>query len=220
MAPVSPGVKTRPYDSTRRRQAAARRRERVLAAARELFTSRGYAGTTMADVAAAAGVALDTVYALVGPKPQLFRLLVESAISGEDEGVPVLERDYIGPLLEEPTAAGKLEIYVDAIAEMQSRLAPLFQVLQAAADEASELGQIWSELLERRARNMPLLVEELARTGSVRADLSVQEAADDIWVLNSTEVYCLLVRTRGWTLRRYRRWLHSRLSRLLLDSEE
>ena len=42
----------------------------------------------MPAIADASGIALDTVYATVGKKPALFRLLVEMAISGQDEAVP------------------------------------------------------------------------------------------------------------------------------------
>jgi hypothetical protein len=70
----------------------------------------------------------------------------------------------------------------------------------------------------RRAANMPLLVEELAARGALRAGLSIREAADDIWALNSTEMYALLVRTRGWSDRQYRTWLSSRLGLLLFGN--
>ena len=87
-------VKARPYHAPRRQAQARRTRRAILdAAASQLFVERGYAATTMSAVAEAAGVALDTVYAAVGPKPVLFRLLVETAISGTEEPVPALERD-------------------------------------------------------------------------------------------------------------------------------
>ena len=85
---VDPRVKStsRPYNVARRRAAAQRTRRAILDAATRLFIERGYAATTVADIAVAAGVALDTIYAVVGRKPTLFRLLVETAISGTDAG--------------------------------------------------------------------------------------------------------------------------------------
>ena len=85
----------RSYDSSRRKAAAAATRHRILGEARRLFIERGYEATTIAAIAAAAGVAPDTVYATVGRKPVLFRLLVEAAISGTSEAVPALEREYV-----------------------------------------------------------------------------------------------------------------------------
>jgi hypothetical protein len=70
---------------------------------------------------------LDTVYATVGKKPTLFRLLVEAVISGHNEAVPAEERDYVHAIRAEPDAARKLQIYAAAARSIQPRLAPFFQ---------------------------------------------------------------------------------------------
>src|SRR4051812_33039545 len=85
----------RGYRSPRRIEQAAETRRAVLAAARELFVNSGYNATTVAQIAAHAGVSLDTVYAAVGRKPQLLRELVETSISGADRAIPGEERDYV-----------------------------------------------------------------------------------------------------------------------------
>src|SRR3954470_15128365 len=89
------GKRTRTYRSARRSAQALATRRTVLDAARELFVARGYLASTVADIAATAGVAVDTVYAAVGPKPVLLRELVETALSGMDVAVPAEERDYV-----------------------------------------------------------------------------------------------------------------------------
>lgn len=209
-------VKPRRYDTSRRREAAARTRHAILEAAQQLFLANGYAATTMNEVAATAGVALDTVYATIGPKPQLFRLLIEAAISGTDEELPILQRDYVPAIRAAPTAAAKLAVYAEAIGRIQRRLAPLFHALQAAGAADAELAALWDGLLRRRAQNMPLLVDELARTGELREDLSRRAAADLIWAINSTEIYILMTRTRALPHARYAPWLAATLQRLLL----
>src|SRR5262245_10827869 len=85
----------RAYHAPRRLAQAAATRAAILAAARKVFIARGYRAATVADIAAEAAVAVDTVYATVGRKPALLRELVETAISGEDEAVPAEERDYV-----------------------------------------------------------------------------------------------------------------------------
>ena len=70
---------TRPYRSARRSAAAAATRAAVLDAALRLFEQRSYAGTAIADVAAAADVAVTTVYSSVGGKPQLLVALIQDA---------------------------------------------------------------------------------------------------------------------------------------------
>ena len=209
-------VKPRSYHAPRRQEQARRTRRAILAAAGRLFIERGYAATIMTAVAEAAGVALDTVYAAVGAKPVLFRLLVETAISGTDEAVPALERDYVRAIRAEPDPARKLALYAEAVGRIQQRLAPLFQVLQQAAAADAELGALWQEISERRAANMGLLAGELAATGALRPELTVEQAADVLWSMNSPELYLLLVGQRGWDPDRYQRWLADAWQRLLL----
>ena len=89
---VSKEVKARPgkrrYDATRPQAAALETRRAITGAARELFLERGYIATTIAAIAAAAGVSHQTVYATLGPKPAVLRHLIETALSGVDEPIP------------------------------------------------------------------------------------------------------------------------------------
>jgi AcrR family transcriptional regulator len=183
-----------------------------------LFLERGYVAATMPAIAEAAGVALDTVYATAGKKPKLFRLLVETAISGSGDVVPAEERDYVHAVRAEPDARGKLRIYAAAVASIQPRLAPLFRVLQSAAFMEPELEALWREVSTRRAANMRLFVENLAATGCLREDLEVDAAADIIWSLNSPEFYLLLVEQRAWSPQAFQHWLEDAWIRLLLQN--
>jgi AcrR family transcriptional regulator len=210
---------SRSYNAARRRAAAQRTRRAILEAATRLLLERGYVATTVVDIAAAAGVALDTVYAAVGRKSTLFRLLLETAISGTEAAVPAVERDYVAAIRSETQAVRKLELYAQALRAIHARLAPLLRVLQVAAAGDPELATLWSEIAERRARNMHLFVFELASTGALRDDLSHAEAADVIWATNSPELYMLLVYERGWDPDHYAHWLADAWRRLLLRDD-
>jgi AcrR family transcriptional regulator len=207
---------SRPYNTAGRRANAQRTRRAILEPAARLFVERGYLGTTVADVATAAGVALDTIYAVVGRKPTLFRLLIESAISGTEAPVPADERDYVIAIQAETQAARKLELYAQAMRSIHLRLAPLLRVLQVAAPADPELAAVWSEIAERRARNMRMFVADVAGTGALRPDISVEDAADVIWATNSHELYALLVHERRWDPDHYADWLADAWQRLLL----
>jgi AcrR family transcriptional regulator len=209
--------KKRAYDSSARRAAAQMTRHSILECARRLFLEKGYAATTMPAIAHAAEVALDTVYAAIGTKAHLFRLLVEAALSGKDEAVAADERDYVRAIRAEPDAARKLQIYASALGEIQPRLAPLFQVLQAAAPLEVDLKALWQEISRRRAANMRLLAESLIATGRVRADLSPSMVADILWSMNSPEFYLLFVEQRGWRAEAFGLWLGDAWIRLLLE---
>jgi AcrR family transcriptional regulator len=212
---VPPTVNGRTYDNSARANASRARRAEVLAAARLLFLDRGYVRTTMAAVAKEARVALDTVYELVGRKPDLFRLLIETAISGRDQVVPAHERDYVRRIQSEATAVGKLQIYAASLPAIMGRLAPLVTVVQAAASAEPALADLWHDIAERRATNMRQFATELRDTGQLA--VPVEEAADIIWATNSPELYALLVQQRGWTPQQYSRWLAASWERLLLD---
>jgi len=213
MSPVQPPV-TRRYDASRRRQAAARTREAILNAALELFAAQGYTATPMTAIAEQAGVALDTVYASVGRKPQLARLLIETAISGSSQAIPAEERHYVQAIQAAPDAETKIAIYASAMRAIAGRLAPVLGILQQAAPAEPELATLWREIAERRAANMHRFVAGLAAVATLRVDPG--EAADIVWATNAPELYQLLVGQRGWSPERYERFLADTWRRLLL----
>jgi AcrR family transcriptional regulator len=210
-------IKKRAYDSSSRKEAARLTRQAIIEAARRVFIDRGYAGTTMPAIAKAASVALDTVYATVGKKPAVFRLLIEMAISGTDREVPVEEREYVRAIRAETDATRKLRIYAAALRSIQERLAPLFRVLQGAAPLDPQLAALWGNISQRRTKNMCLFAADLAATGRLRQDLSVAKAADIIWSMNSPEFYLLLVAQRGWSPHEFEDWLADAWIQLLLE---
>jgi AcrR family transcriptional regulator len=216
---MAKAVKRRKYDSSARKAAAQFTRQSIIDAARRVFMQNGYAGATMPAIAREAGIALDTVYAAVGKKPTLLRLLVETAISGRDRAVDANERDYVRAIRVEPDAEQKLKIYAAALRAIQPRLAPIFKVLRAAAMQDAELSTLWQEISQRRAANMLLLARNLAETGRLRRDLSIPKVADIIWSLSSPEFYLLLVEERGWSTEDFEHWLADAWARLLLETK-
>ena len=209
-------VNTRGYRSQLRDEQAGQTRKAILAAARRLFTERGYAATTIAQIAAEAGVAIDTVYAAVGAKPVLFALLLETAISGTDQPVPAEERDYVRRIRAQPRARQKIETYAAAVRTISERLGPLHLVLRDAAAQSPDLARIRDHIATRRAENMRLLAQDLIATGDLRPDLDVDQVADVIWSMNSAEFYHLLVAERGWSSERFEQWLADTWCRLFL----
>jgi AcrR family transcriptional regulator len=213
MGLVQPPVKRR-YDTSRRREAAARTRTAILDAALHLFTSQGYAATPMTAIAERAGVALDTVYASVGRKPQLARLLIETAISGASQAIPASERDYVQAIRAAPDAEAKIAIYASAMRIIAGRLAPVLGIIQQAGAAEPELAALWHEIAERRATNMHRFAADLAAVTTLRVDPG--EAADIVWATNAPELYQLLINQRGWSPEHYEHFLADTWRRLLL----
>jgi AcrR family transcriptional regulator len=212
---VKPPVKRR-YHAPQRVEQAAATRHAVLEAARELFTSRGYAATTVGQIAERAGVAVDTLYATVGRKPVLLREVFETSLSGRDVAVPAAERDYVRDIRAAPSAPEKLAIYARAIAQIAPRIAPVQLAMRDAAARDPECAALDDELAERRAENLRLFAADLRATGELRADLTDDDVADIVWTMTAAEYYVLLVRRRGWTPQRFGEHLRDAWTRLLL----
>jgi AcrR family transcriptional regulator len=213
--PVKSPPKRR-YDASRRQVAAIQTRRDIAMAARELFIARGYAGTTIAAIAEAAGVSHETVYATFGPKPTLFRHLVEIALSGAAEPIPALEREIVRQVWAEPDPRRIIDLFAHTVRLLHERLAPLFVVLSEGARTDPDLKAFADELSARRVGHMRAFVADLAAKGGLRVDLPQEMAADTIWAMNSSEFYLLCVRDRGWAPETFERWLVDAWKRLLL----
>lgn len=219
LIPVPDDVKTparRSYRSAVRAEQAAATRRAVLQAARALFTEQGYAASSIAAIAARAGVAVDTVYAAAGRKPTLLRDLVETSLSGGDEAVPAEQRDYVVRIRAAATAQEKITVYAAAVAEIGVRMAPVHRALAEAAASDPDCAALRAEISARRAANMRLFAADLRATGELRGDLTDDEVGDIVWSLNSAEYWALLVGERGWSPERFAAWLTDAWIRLLL----
>lgn len=208
----------RRYNSERRTASAVETRRAILQSARKLFLKHGYAATTISSVAEGADVALDTVYVTIGRKIDLFRLLLETAISGSDEPIDALNRDYVIAIRKAKCAHEKLRIYSRALSSIAPRLSPVHAVLKAAAQTEPGLSKLWNQISTRRAENMRLLARDLLKTGELRDDLDLATVADILWSMNGPEYYALLVTERGWSVAAFGEWLFSAWCRLLLVS--
>jgi AcrR family transcriptional regulator len=213
-APGNPA--RRRYRSAVRSEQAAATRAAVLRAALELFTERGYAGTPVSAIAGRAGVAVDTVYAAAGRKPDLMRELVETAISGEGAAVPALQRDYVRRVRDAATAREKVALYAAAVAQIAERMLPVQRALAEAAVGDPACAALRDEISARRAANMRLFAGDLRATGELRTDLDDDAVADVVWSMNAPEYQALLLGERGWSAARYGDWLADAWARLLL----
>ena len=200
-------VKTpRRYDATRRREQAGETRRLVLAAATRLFIGRGYAATTMADVAAEAGVAVQTVYSSVGGKAALLKEVFDVAIAGDDEPVPMMERPEIRAVQSETDGRRKLELYAAHLVEVQERIAPLHRVLQVAADADPEVDQLRLTIDAQKQTGMTEFARDLKRRRLLRRGVTVAKAADVLVAHMDAAFYLILVEDCGWSSREYQRW--------------
>jgi AcrR family transcriptional regulator len=189
---VTPGTPAprRRYTSSLRARQADQTRADVLTAAIALFSTGGWAGTTLADVAAEAGVAVETIYNGFGSKKGLLRAAMETAVVGDPEPVPLVEREVWRRLGEGPVAA-RWEAGTALLTDIHDRSAGVWRALVEAAAADREVESWRSELEARRRTDVGRAVERIV--GSPPDD----SALDLVWAVWGPEVYLKLVRERG-----------------------
>jgi AcrR family transcriptional regulator len=208
----------RRYSSELRQAQATATRRKIVDATRATFLEDGYAGATMQRIAASAGVVVETIYRTFDGKADLFKAAVAAAVAGGTQRAerPVEQRPAIRALIEEPDPRRKLERYAATQPGIHERLAPLYQTLAEAAAIDPDFEHLREELESQRLEGMGRFAQHLQEVGALRQGLSVEDARDILWTLNSHEVHRMLVRERGWSARRFRDWLARTLASALL----
>ncbi|WP_328912360.1 MULTISPECIES: TetR/AcrR family transcriptional regulator [unclassified Streptomyces] len=206
----------RSYHSPARQDGARRTRQAVLAAAADLFTTRGYAATSLADVAAAAGVARPTVSAAFGSKAAVLRQVLDVALAGDDEPVPVAKRPWFEPVWRAGDPAGVLDAYAGVCTLIAHRAAKVFETVRRAADGGPEVAALWDTVQRNRRAGARMVVDHLLTLGSLRADLNADRAVDVLWIFNDPAMYDHLVHHCHWPQDAYRTWLSEQTRNALL----
>jgi TetR/AcrR family transcriptional regulator, regulator of autoinduction and epiphytic fitness len=217
---VSEDVKNRAYDMTNRERAARATRRRIVEAAARLFVRNGYSDTSIADIAAAADVAVPTVYASLRSKANILRAVVELTLRGDDEAVPLAQRTAWKEMEAEQDAREKLAAFARIHTGLCEREAPVFAQLEAAAGSDAEATELLAEHDRMRYETQSKLARNLQRGKQLRAGLTARRVADCIWAIASERTYLALVAQRGWKPAEYERWVAEQLEAALLPSYE
>ena len=207
MDQTRPERQRRSYHSPHRERQAAQTRRVVLAAAAELFNRRGWAGTGIRDVAAAAGVSVETVYSTVGSKADLLVAVRDVGIVGDDAPLPLAARPEFAALgsgdrAKRSAAAAKL------VTQIYQRTARLDLALREAATSDARLAHQLRADEERRREQVALGAQLVA--GRPPSD----DERDSLWAVLSPEVYLLLTDRSGWTSHQYQTWAAQQVQQL------
>ena len=206
----------RAYDSSLRKQQANQTRMRILDASQRVFAERGYAAGTVESIAAAAGVAVDTVYAAFGSKRGVLQALLNVRVGGEEAELDLLARAGPQAVQREPDQRAQLAAFAADVSGILERARPVDDIIRGAAAVDSEIAALRTELQAYRYRNMRQLVSWLAAKGPLREGLTEDDAAAIMWTITSPEVHGLLRVVRGWSAERYAAWLAQSLASILL----
>jgi AcrR family transcriptional regulator len=196
----------RRYDSPRRREQAAATRRQILEAAQRLFEQQGYAATTMAAIAEAAGVALKTVYVAFETKSGVLRALWHLLLRGDQDDVPIPDRAWYREVLAEPDPERQLRLGAAGARRVKERAGALLAVIRSAAPVDADTAALWDRIQTEFYDNQRAVVQALADKGALRPGLDVTRAADILWTLNHPDLWHLLVGARGWSPDEYEAW--------------
>ncbi|MCM6772454.1 TetR/AcrR family transcriptional regulator [Nocardia sp. CDC159] len=200
----------RRYDSMRRLAQAQQTHADIAVAARELFVAKGWAATTVRDVARAAGVSVPTVYAAYENKKGLVQALADAADLAADPARQLAELE----------ATADPRRHLAAMAAYDRRLfersGDLLTLIREAGRGEPELAAVYERgrVLGDRTR-VQVLSTWPAHT--LRPGLDVATAVDIYAALCNIDVYVTLTVERGWSPQRVEDWWTEALARELLS---
>jgi AcrR family transcriptional regulator len=207
----------RSYDSVRRREQARQTRAAIIDVARRRFLDDGFAATTIAAVATEARVSVDTVYKAFGGKPGLVSAICREALTGEGPVPAETRSDAMQATEGDPREI--IRGWSMLTTEVAPRIAPIMLLVRAAATADPQMARLLSELNAQRLERMTRNARNLADTGGLRANLTVERAGEIMWTYSSPELYELLVLTRGWQLDSYGEFIADAMVAALLEPE-
>ena len=168
----------RSYDASGRRARAHARRLAVVLAARDLFERDGFRLTTIAAIAASAGVSAESVYKGFGSKAAVAKAVFDLVIAGDDEPVPVAERPAMQAMRDERDVRRKIEMFAEGLAQRQARSARVQILIRNGRHVDDSLGPIWAKLNdEGLPRAWTMLGRHLLETGQLRDGIGLTRYA-------------------------------------------
>lgn len=207
----------RSYRSALRRTQAAATRERVIEAAAELFSRKGYSGTTFVQVAAEAGVSVETVRKH-GPKAALLRAAIELRSFGVEGEADILETDVGRTLvgLEDPATVA--EFLGDVLLAINAPVASLWTAVSSTAYGNPEVATFRDEMLASVRAQVGRVLGVLGDRGWLCRDVPFDELVEAFCVVTSVESYVRFVLVDGRSADAYRRFVSRTVRRTILDA--
>lgn len=194
-----------------RQQQALGTRNRILDVARTLFFSQGFAGTSIEAIAAEAGIAASTIYAIFRNKRSILAAICEAW----------LETAEIRPLLSasvhEPDLRKRVAIAAHWTRQQWEQGSQVVPLLNTAAQTDADVAAMLGEWQEEKSKAMEHFVQSL--DGSLRCGLNMAQASDRFDALTIPEIYNDLVNRSGWSPEAYEAWLAAILADQLLGPQ-
>jgi hypothetical protein len=141
----------------------------------------------------------------------LLKEVVDTTIAGDDQPIAIIERDWFRGALAAATAPDLLQRVVNGTGQIIARVAPILDVLRAAAAIDPEIAEQWPQDSDPRYTVHAAAAQALVAKPGARPQVSAEHAADLLYGLLSPELYQLYVRDRGWTPDQWEQWAYRTL---------
>jgi AcrR family transcriptional regulator len=207
-----PDVKPLDQPAVSRRERAGATRLRITKAAYALFCERGYTGTTMTEVAQAAGVAVQTVYFTFHTKSELLSSAYSLAVLGERDPMPPERQPWYAAATSEPDIARALRILAGGVGQIVARAAPLDSVVRLNGRHDPDAAAIWAHHEKLRVEGYRGMVSLLSTKSPLRPGIPAERATELLLFCFGPHAYAGLVVDAGWA---YDDWLEWTIAVLL-----
>ena len=207
----------RPYRAPRRAAAAAQTREAILHAAKERFEARGWAGTTIAAIAADAEVSPKTIEALFATKAALLAAVVDYSLRGDASDVPMLAREATHTVQSAPDAVTMLDRHVEYAIPITARSARIAAVIESAAGSDKRVADLWARMTHNRRFGARWAAETLLQKPGVRSDLTLEQAQRTFTIAIDWATYRTLHSELGLSHDQLHEWMRSYYQRMFLS---
>jgi AcrR family transcriptional regulator len=184
-------------------------RDEILQAARRLFAERGYARTSVREIAKAAGVSAQTVYDSVGSKQALVSQLND--LIDSEAGIVPLARGAAESNDPWEVAATSARVTTSILENCRD----IIHALVTGAAAEPELAAVLAEGQRRHLEGAGLVVSVLRRLDALGAT-DPDEAAETLAAITDVRFALVLQESYGWSLDRLESWMTATSRTLLL----
>jgi AcrR family transcriptional regulator len=182
----------------------------VVDAARDLFNEKGYARTTVDEIAKRARVSPATVYAQCGGKSGLLETLMDLSTSGP------LVTDTLAACLTAPTPKAKLAMLSEAYLAVYRESGDVLRIVGTAAATSPQAAAFLTEANRRQREAVGAVVDQLAESGALADGLTSEDAVNIVFWLFRYDQIALAIEDFGWTEDRAQEWIGQRMAEAIL----
>ncbi len=189
-----------------------------MTSASELFVERGYAATTLSDVAEHADIASRTLYLHFPNKAELLRRCIGVAIAGDDGPIDLNDRPAMVQAMTAPTLDERIGHMATLTASLMHLAGPLLEVAFQAAPSEPLIAEAAAAGRADTIRTFREFWQHIHDDGLLPGSTDLDWLTETATLMAHADTYLLIQKTGGWDGDTYRKWLATTWHRLAANS--